>query len=113
MLNTAGTDADAALALLKVILADTVRLPHASCVGRHEMFDPILGNGRQYQAQEQIRLATARVGAGAQPERSAPRCTAKFRMGSHLDTTTARHASPRAVMFTPAQIGYRAGQPFP
>jgi hypothetical protein len=52
-------DADAALALLKAILADTVRLPNAACIGRHQLFDPVSGNGRQYQRQEQIRLAQA------------------------------------------------------
>jgi len=59
-------DADAALALLKAILADSVRLPNAACVGRHELFDPIPGNGGdQHQRQEQIRRAeAARLCAG-------------------------------------------------
>lgn len=52
-------DADSALLLLREILVDLPRLPNAACVGRHQLFDPVLGNGRQYQRQEQIRLAEA------------------------------------------------------
>lgn len=52
-------DSDSALALLKAILADTVRLPGAACVGRHELFDQTPGNGRRYQCQERTRLAEA------------------------------------------------------
>ncbi|MGH3999278.1 MAG: hypothetical protein ACRDTJ_17685 [Pseudonocardiaceae bacterium] len=33
------SDADGALALLREILADLPRLPGASCVGRHELYD--------------------------------------------------------------------------
>ncbi len=49
-------DPDAALDLLKEILAGVPRLPGAACIGRHEMFDPVLGNGHQYQRQERARL---------------------------------------------------------
>jgi hypothetical protein len=52
-------DADAALALLKAILADTVRLPGASYLGRHELFDPVLGNGHRYRDQERALLTKA------------------------------------------------------
>jgi hypothetical protein len=52
-------DADAALALLKAILADTVRLSNAACIGRHELFDPVLGNGQRYRDQERVRLTKA------------------------------------------------------
>ena len=52
-------DADATLDLLKEILAGVPRLTGAACIERHEMFDPVLGNGHQYQRQEQIRLAKA------------------------------------------------------
>jgi WhiB family redox-sensing transcriptional regulator len=53
-------DADAALDLLKEILAGVPRLPGAACIGRHELFDPVPGNGgHQHQRQEQIRRAEA------------------------------------------------------
>lgn len=52
-------DADAVVALLKEILADLLRLPGAACIGKHAMFDPVIGNGLQYRDQEQIRLAKA------------------------------------------------------
>ena len=53
-------DPDAALDLLKAILAGTVRLPGAACIGRHDLFDRTPGNGgHQHQHQEQIRRAEA------------------------------------------------------
>ncbi|MGH3824569.1 MAG: hypothetical protein ACRDRA_17305, partial [Pseudonocardiaceae bacterium] len=55
--------------LLKVILADQPRLPGAACRGRHELFDPVVGNGPRFQHREQHRRAeAARVCAGC-PER--------------------------------------------
>jgi hypothetical protein len=42
-----------ALLLLREILAGTARLPNAACIGRHELFDPVVGNGHRYQRQEQ------------------------------------------------------------
>ena len=38
-------DADAVVALLKEILADLLRLPGAACIGKHAMFDLVIGNG--------------------------------------------------------------------
>jgi hypothetical protein len=53
-------DADATPALLKQILAGTVRLTGAACIGRHELFDRIPGNGgHQHQRLKQIRRAEA------------------------------------------------------
>jgi hypothetical protein len=50
-------DREGSIKLLSAILADIPRLPGASCTGKRHMFDPAPGNGRQYQRQEQIRLA--------------------------------------------------------
>lgn len=59
-MGTASMDADATLALLTAILTDTVRLTGAACIGQHELFDPVPGNGgHQHQRQERIRRAEA------------------------------------------------------
>jgi hypothetical protein len=51
--------------LLSAILAHLPRLPGASCIGKHRMYDPVLGNGHQHRDQERARLAeAARVCAG-------------------------------------------------
>jgi hypothetical protein len=47
------------LLLRREILADTVRLSSAACVGRHELFDPIVGSGHRYRNQERVRLTKA------------------------------------------------------
>jgi hypothetical protein len=53
-------DREASIKLLSTILADTVRLTGAACIGRHELFDRTPGNGgHQHQRQEQIRRAEA------------------------------------------------------
>jgi hypothetical protein len=53
-------DADATLALLKAILAGTVRLTGAACIGKHQLFDPLPGNGNQaHREQERARVARA------------------------------------------------------
>ncbi|HEX4102343.1 MAG TPA: hypothetical protein VHY21_17680 [Pseudonocardiaceae bacterium] len=58
-------DVDGALLPLREILTDLPQLTGAACIGRHEMFDPVIGNGNQYRRQEQIRLAeAARLCAG-------------------------------------------------
>ena len=60
--NTGAMDPDAALDLLKEILAGVPRLPGAACIGKHHMFDPVLGNGHQYRDQDRARLTeTARA----------------------------------------------------
>ncbi len=58
-MDTGGVDPDAALDLLKAILAGTVRLPGAACVGRHQLFDQTPGNDHQQRRAERIRLAQA------------------------------------------------------
>lgn len=50
---------DGVVALLAEILTDRPHLTGASCIGKHALFDPVLGNGRQYQRQERARLAKA------------------------------------------------------
>ncbi|MGH3784354.1 MAG: hypothetical protein ACRDRO_27980 [Pseudonocardiaceae bacterium] len=57
--HTCGMDADGAGALLKEILHGALRLPGASCVGRHRVYDPVVGHGQQHQRQEQNRVAEA------------------------------------------------------
>lgn len=58
-------DPDAALDLLKEILAGVPRLTGAACVGRHELFDPVPDKGHRYRLREQIRRAeAARLCAG-------------------------------------------------
>ncbi|MGH3685131.1 MAG: hypothetical protein ACRDSM_08770 [Pseudonocardiaceae bacterium] len=52
-------DRDGTIKLLAVILADLPKLDGAACRGRHELFDPIRGNGHRYQHEEHIRLAKA------------------------------------------------------
>ncbi|MGH3888769.1 MAG: hypothetical protein ACRDSZ_19790 [Pseudonocardiaceae bacterium] len=42
-------DRDGTIKLLAVILADLPKLDGAACRGRHELFDPIRGNGHRYQ----------------------------------------------------------------
>jgi hypothetical protein len=55
--------------LLSAILAHLPRLPGASCIGKHRMYDPVLGNGHQHRDQERARLAeAARVCAGCRWE---------------------------------------------
>jgi hypothetical protein len=63
-------DADAVLALLKEILTDIPRLlPGAACIGHHESFDPVLGNGYWYRDQERAPLAkAAALCAGCPPD---------------------------------------------
>ncbi|MGH3769027.1 MAG: hypothetical protein ACRDS0_31685 [Pseudonocardiaceae bacterium] len=50
----------AVVALLEAILTDLPKLDGAACRGRHEMFDPIRGNGHLYQQEERIRFAKDR-----------------------------------------------------
>jgi hypothetical protein len=58
-------DADGALRLLAEILTDLPQLTGASCVGKHRMFDPVIGNGHRYRDQERARQTkAARVCAG-------------------------------------------------
>jgi hypothetical protein len=66
MENTDPVDHDGTIELLSKILADTVRLTGAACIGRHELFGQTPGNGgHQHQRQEQIRRAeAARLCAG-------------------------------------------------
>jgi hypothetical protein len=42
-------DAEGALLLLRSILADLLRLPGASCAGRHGLFEPVIGNGHWFE----------------------------------------------------------------
>jgi hypothetical protein len=65
-----GMDADATLALLKQILAGTVRLPGAACVGRHRLFDSVVGNGHRYRDQEHTRIARAAACCATCPARA-------------------------------------------
>jgi hypothetical protein len=51
-------DREASIKLLSTILADTVRLTGAACIGKHQLFDQIPGNGG-HPHQEQIRRAEA------------------------------------------------------
>ena len=48
-----------ALLLLRAILADLPQLPGAACVGHHELFDLVVGNGARYRRQEQLRRRKA------------------------------------------------------
>jgi WhiB family redox-sensing transcriptional regulator len=59
VLDTVHMDREGSIKLLSGILAGTPRLPGAACIGRHELYDPIAGNGPQFQRAEQIRLAEA------------------------------------------------------
>jgi len=53
-------DREGSIKLLAAILADLPQLTDASCIRRHELFDPTSGNGgHQHQRQEQIRRAEA------------------------------------------------------
>ena len=45
-------DADAALLLLREILADLRRLPGASCIGHHDLYDDCPGRGHQHHDQQ-------------------------------------------------------------
>jgi hypothetical protein len=58
-------DREASIKLLSTILADTVRLPGAACIGKHRMYDPIVENRHRYRDREWARLTkAARVCAG-------------------------------------------------
>jgi hypothetical protein len=59
VVDTRSGDHDGTIKLLSEILTYTVRLPGASCVGRHELFDPVVGNGLVYRDQERARLTKA------------------------------------------------------
>ena len=59
VVDTRSVDHDGTIKLLSEILTDTARLPGASCVGRHELFDPVVGNGLVYRDQERARLTKA------------------------------------------------------
>ncbi len=52
-------DREASIKLLSTILADTVQLPGAACLGKHHLFDPVSGTSRVHRHQEQQRVARA------------------------------------------------------
>jgi hypothetical protein len=63
--NTRDRDRNGVVALLAEILTDRPQLTGAACIGKHAMFDPIVGNSLQYRNRERVRLAkAARVCAG-------------------------------------------------
>jgi hypothetical protein len=69
-------DREASIRLLAAILADAPRLEDAACIGKHRMYDPVLGNGHQYRDQERARLAkAAHVCAGCPAIRHRPTVT--------------------------------------
>ncbi|MFZ0118120.1 MAG: hypothetical protein WAL99_01450 [Pseudonocardiaceae bacterium] len=58
-MDTGPVDREASVKLLAAILVDRPQLTGAACIGKHAMFDPIVGNGNQYRDQERVRLAKA------------------------------------------------------
>jgi hypothetical protein len=65
---TLGTvDREGVVALLAEILTDRPQLTGAACIGKHAIFDPIVGNGLQYRDQERVRLAKAARVCGGCP----------------------------------------------
>lgn len=76
MMDAEHMDRYGTVRLLSAILANQPRLTGAACIGRHELFDPIRGNGDpRFQRQEQIRRVTAaRICAGCPRGPSLPRC---------------------------------------
>jgi hypothetical protein len=88
-------DHEASVKLLAAILADLPQLTGAACVGRHQLFDPVLGNGRRYRDQERVRLAKARATlrwvsrSPAVPQRDRGR-----RRGNHARRCDAQHHHP-------------------
>ncbi len=73
-------DREGVVRLLEAILASQPKLPGASCIGRHSVFDAEPGNGRWYQIQEQNRVAEAARVCGGCPVR--PRCPCPTSAGS-------------------------------
>jgi hypothetical protein len=75
-------DADATVELLREILAGVPRLPGARCIGKHELFDPVPGNGgHQHRRQERIRRAeAARLCAGCPAIRHCPSVTVSIEL---------------------------------
>lgn len=58
-------DAEGTIQLLKEILADQPRLLGAACVGSHQVFDPLPGNGaRVHREAERARLTRAAACCG-------------------------------------------------
>lgn len=77
VVDTEHVDREATARLLSAILANQPRLPGAACIGRHELFDPIRGNGSRFQHQEQIRrVEAARIRAGCPVIHYCPSVTA-------------------------------------
>lgn len=54
-------DREASVKLLAAILTDLPQLTGAACVGKHRMFDPVIGNGLQCRDRERVRVRLAKA----------------------------------------------------